>query len=248
MGEDLDGCIGAVLEKIDTLGIENQTYVIVVSDNGYRHREFDELSGRGQPLHGAKWWGWQGGLRVPMIVKGPDIPAGAINTANVVHYDFLPTFVEWAGGTPDKDLTEIDGISLAGMMRGQAPGNELLSRNIYFHYPHYRTSMPHSAVVSGNHKVMYFYETPVRFPSHEPIMLFDLSADAGEYTNIFPEKQKLGQRLYDEMIEYFKDVGARMPLVPNPNYDKSIYKSDASYADRILWGPFQGTRPTEEDE
>ncbi len=112
--------IGAVLEKIDALGIADNTYVVLVSDNGYRHKELlldPELT---QPHHGAKWWVWQGGIRVPMIVKGPGIKAGSVFTGNVVNYDFLPTFVEWAGGDPSM-LKNIDGVSLASYMAGESP-------------------------------------------------------------------------------------------------------------------------------
>jgi arylsulfatase A-like enzyme len=62
MGEDLDGRIGAVMQTIKDLGIEDNTYVIVTSDNGYRHKFFP---GQKQPLHGAKWWVWQGGCVCP---------------------------------------------------------------------------------------------------------------------------------------------------------------------------------------
>ena len=177
MAEDLDGRIGAVLEKIDALGIEDNTYVVLVSDNGYRHKELHLDPKLKQPHHGAKWWVWQGGIRVPMIVKGPGIKAGSVFTGNVVNYDFLPTFVDWAGGDPSK-LKDIDGVSLARYMAGEQPGDAFLNRNLYFHYPHYRSSMPHSAVVSGDFKLLHFYDSP-----NTP-MLFDLSADMGEVNNI----------------------------------------------------------------
>ncbi|KKK69602.1 hypothetical protein LCGC14_2932390, partial [marine sediment metagenome] len=167
MGDDLDGRIGAVLDKIEELGIEDNTYVIMVSDNGYRHFFYPGLT---QPLHGGKWWVWQGGIRVPMLVKGPDIKPGTVCNDNVVNYDFLPTFVDWAGGQPEK-LKDIDGVSLAGLMRGEKTSNKFRNRYLYFHYPHYRTSMPHSAIVSGTQKVMHFYEAP------DIPMLFDLAAD-----------------------------------------------------------------------
>ena len=137
MGEDLDGRIGAVLDQIKVLGIEKNTYVILVSDNGYRHKELQLTPGLTQPLHGAKWWVWQGGIRVPMIVRGPGIKAGSCFEGNVVNYDFLPTFVEWAGGDP-KQLKNVDGVSLAPYMAGQLPETAFLNRYLYFHYPHYR--------------------------------------------------------------------------------------------------------------
>ena len=124
MVEDLDGRIGAVLDRIRGLGIEDSTYVVLVSDNGYRHEELLVQPGLTQPHHGGKWWGWQGGIRVPMIVKGPGIEPGAVFEGNVVNYDFLPTFYEWAGGDPG-DLEDIDGVSLARYMAGEPPSRRL---------------------------------------------------------------------------------------------------------------------------
>jgi arylsulfatase A-like enzyme len=133
MGEDLDGRIGAVLDRIETLGIAENTYVIVVSDNGYRHFFYPGLT---QALHSGKWWVWQGGIRVPMIAAGPGIKAGSVCHENVVNYDFLPTFVDWAGGRPEL-LKDIDGLSLAPLMRGEKVSGEFSRRHLYFHYPHY---------------------------------------------------------------------------------------------------------------
>ncbi|MCB1120720.1 MAG: sulfatase-like hydrolase/transferase, partial [Verrucomicrobiae bacterium] len=102
MGEDLDGRIGAVIDKVRELGIEDNTYFVMVGDNGYRHEEVALKPGYKQPLHARKWFVWDGGIRVPMIVKGPGIQAGSVFTGNVVNYDFLPTFFDWAGGDPKK--------------------------------------------------------------------------------------------------------------------------------------------------
>jgi arylsulfatase A-like enzyme len=237
MGEDLDGRIGVVLDKIQELGIEDNTYVIMVSDNGYRHFFYPDLT---QPLHGGKWWVWQGGIRVPMVVKGPGIEPGSVCHQNVVNYDFLPTFVEWAGGQPEK-LKDIDGISLAGIMRGEKASKEFYERCLYFHYPHYRTSMPHSAVVSGSQKLMHFYEAP------DIPMLFDLATDEAEVKNLAAEQPEVHEKLYDQMMRYFDEVGARIPK-SNPDFDLDTYKKAKEYDRRIMWGPFKGTRPLEDDE
>ena len=156
MAEDLDGRIGVVLDKLKQLGIEDNTYVVLTADNGYREPFYDQLMRLPQPLHGAKWWLWQGGLRVAMVAKGPHIPAGSVCDENVVNYDFLPTFVEWAGGDPETELIDIDGKSLASLMRGEAAEPAFSDRTLYFHYPHYRTSMPHSVAIKGDKKVYHF--------------------------------------------------------------------------------------------
>ena len=240
MGDDLDGRIGAVLDRISELGIEDNTYVVLVSDNGYRHKELQLTEGLTQPHHAAKWWVWQGGIRVPMIVRGPGIKPGSVFNGNVVNYDFLPTFLDWAGGDPNT-LNNIDGVSLASYMAGEQPTNAFLHRNLYFHYPHYRSSMPHSAVVSGMHKLLHFYERP------DLPMLFDLTSDLGEVHNIASAHPKEHRRLYDDMMNYFDQVGARLPK-PNPNYDAAAYGKSKEHEKRIQWGPFAGSRQLAEDE
>ncbi len=239
MGEDLDGRIGAVLDKIEELGIEDSTYVIMTSDNGYRHFFYHDL-GLTQPLHSGKWWVWQGGIRVPMVVRGPGIEAGTVCNENVINYDFMPTFYEWAGGN-SKKLKNIDGVSLARLMEGEKAIEKFRNRNLYFHYPHYRTSMPHSAIVSGTKKVMHFYERP------DIPMLFVLSADEREVMNLATKYAETHEKLFDEMMRYFKETGARLPK-SNPDYDSDIYKKAKNSKDRLLWGPFEGKRPLEEDE
>ena len=240
MAEDLDGRIGAVLDKLEELGIEDETYVVVAGDNGYRHDELQLDPDLKQPLHARKWWLWDGGLRVPMIAKGPDIKAGTVFDGNVINYDLLPTFVDWAGGSP-ADLKNIDGVSLASYMSGSAPNDEFLSRNLFFHYPHYRNSVPHSAIISGTSKVIHFYDRP------DLPMLFDLARDIGEVKNIAEEFPKLHRELYMDMMLYLEEVGARFPK-ENPNYDRESYTSEKGFRQRALWGPFEGQRTLESDE
>ena len=237
MAEDLDGRIGAVMDEIKRLGIENNTYVVVVADNGYRHKFYPGLA---QPLHAAKWWVWQGGIRVPMIVKGPGIKAGSTFKENVVNYDFLPTFVDWAGGN-SSTLKDIDGVSLASFMRGEEPTAKFKNRRLYFHYPHYRSGMPHSAIVSGTRKVMHFYEAP------DVPMLFDLKADEGEVVNIADKNYLEHKELFGQMTGYFKKVGARIPK-NNPDFDPEHYKATKEHPMRVSWGPFKGRRDLADDE
>ena len=240
MAEDLDGRIGAVLKKIKELGIDGNTYVIVMGDNGYRHEELQLNPDLKQPLHGTKWWLWDGGLRVPMIVSGPGIEANSVFSGNVVNYDLLPTFVEWAGGDP-RALRDIDGVSLANYIAGDEPRDEFLNRNLYFHYPHYRRSVPHSTIISGSHKVIHFYGR------EEVPMLFDLSVDIGEVTNIATHNPQTHQRLYNEMMRYLEQVGARFPKV-NEDYDSEFYMEQKEFEERTRWGPFEGQRVLDDDE
>ncbi len=240
MAEDLDGRIGAVLDKLEELGIEDNTYVIVVSDNGYRHSALHITPGMTQPLHGHKWWAWQGGIRVPMIVKGPKIKANSVFEGNVANYDFLPTFVDWAGGDPAA-LEDIDGVSIADYMFGKEPQDSFLNRNLYFHVPHYREEIPHSAIISDQTKVMHFYEKA------DIPMMFDLSNDPGEVSNIARQYPETHKKLFGEMMRYFEEVGARIPK-PNPDYNPEVYRNLKDYEKLMQWGPFEEKRPLAADE
>ena len=238
MMEDLDGRIGVILDKIKELGIEDNTYVVVTSDNGIRNPIWTEQLG--VPIHGTKWWAWQGGIRVPMIVKGPSIEAGSTFVDNIVRYDMLPTFVDWAGGDPS-ELEDIDGRILAGYLRGDSPAADFSNRYLYFHYPHYRTALPHSAIVSNNLKVVHVWESP------DVPMLFDLAVDEGERNNIARERPADHKRLLDEMMRYFREVRARLPKV-NPDYRATAYEAHSRYQDRVQYGAFEGERPLADDE
>lgn len=237
MGEDLDTSIGMVLEKVKTLGIEDNTYIVVTSDNGYRHKFYPNLK---QPLHGAKWWVWQGGLRVPMVVKGPGIKANSDFKHNVINYDFLPTFYEWAGGNP-KELKNIDGLSLSPYLKGEDVPTDFINRDLFFHFPHYRSSVPHSAIISGSTKVIHFYESP-NIP-----MMFNLETDQGEVYNVATQNPEKHKALFERMMKYFHQVGARFPK-RNPEFDLAYYQKQKDYDKKQAWGAFQGKRDLEEDE
>ncbi|MCM8531984.1 MAG: DUF4976 domain-containing protein, partial [Lentisphaeraceae bacterium] len=148
--------------------------------------------------------------------------------------------VDWAGGD-SSSLKDIDGVSLAKYMEGKAPEKSFVKRSLYFHYPHYRTSMPHSAIISGKRKLMYFYERP------DIPMLFDLKKDVGEVNNVatqFPEEHKA---MFEKMMTFLKDVDGRFPKT-NPDYDEKHYKGLKQYKDIQKWGPFLGRRALAEDE
>ena len=78
-------------------------------------------------------------------------------------------------------------------------------------------------------------------------MMFDLSKDPGEVSNIAKENPLKHKQLFSEMMLYLKDVDARIPKV-NPDYDLEVYKKLKNYEKYIQWGSFEGNRPLEEDE
>jgi arylsulfatase A-like enzyme len=114
MAEDLDGRIGAVLDTLDRLGVADETYVIVISDNGYRHKELMLTPGAKQPLHGNKWWAWQAGIRVPMIPRGPGLAPGSTFQPNVTNYTMIYSRPSWIGRA---EIPTISKTSMASVSR-----------------------------------------------------------------------------------------------------------------------------------
>jgi len=206
MVEDMDTSIGQLLSKLDELGIRDNTYIVFTSDNGH-HRD----TGEEKFLRGSKWWLWEGGIRVPMIVTGPGIKTGSRCDVNVVGYDFLPTFVDLAGGSVEK-LRDIDGATITPLLKGKGD-RELAKRFLYFHYPHHRNTAPHSVVLQGDYKFFRFYEKP------DSQYLYNLKYSIGEKENIASQNKALVTRLAAEMDRYHKAVKA---CLPKPNPDAAI--------------------------
>ncbi|WP_414660676.1 sulfatase [Horticoccus sp. 23ND18S-11] len=220
MVDDLDTAIGQVLQKLDTLGLTENTYVVFTTDNGYRlwNESHD-------PLRGAKWWLWENGIRVPLIVRGPAVPAASRCAVNVVGYDFLPTFADLAGATA-KLGPNLDGVSFKRLLLGGAPTEQDLNRPLYFHYPHYRISPPASALIVGDTKLMHWYEWP------EQRFVYDLRRDLGEKQNVAAANPERTAQLQQQLMSGLKTVGAYFPK-PNPNADPKAKRYDpANLADQ----------------
>lgn len=207
--EDLDTGVGRVLESIERLGLADSTFVIYTSDNG---------SGGGKKnggLNGGKGGVWEGGIRVPFIVRGPGIKPNSWCHQRIVGFDFLPTFCEWAG-VPAKSLPAgLEGGSFARLVvdggRGklQRPREELV-----FHFPHYQSDDgPQSAIIVGDLKLMHFYED-------DRDALFDLSKDLGERRDFSQEKSNETASLRKRLDAYLVAIDAQF-ATPNPNYDPS---------------------------
>ncbi|MCZ6766695.1 MAG: sulfatase, partial [bacterium] len=129
MIEAMDGAIGRVLAKLDELNLSEETLVIFTSDNG-AYGGVTDLS----PLRGAKGHLYEGGIRVPLIIRWPgQVEAGTLSSAPVISMDFFPTILEVAG----LDLAPsapLDGESLLPLLRQTG---SLEREAIYFHYPNY---------------------------------------------------------------------------------------------------------------
>ncbi len=213
MAEDLDTTIGMVLKKLDELGIAQNTFVIFTADNGYR--SWNESH---DPLRGAKWWLWDNGVRVPLIVRGPGVQAGSRSAVNVVGYDFLPTIADLANAT-EQLSKEIDGRSFKPVLMNQPLSDSYVNRPIYFHYPHYRVSPPCSAIVLGDWKLLHFYEWP------DQNYLYDLKNDLGERQNVAAMNIDRSTTMARQLMAQIQSVGGYFPKT-NPHANPNAKRYD----------------------
>jgi arylsulfatase A-like enzyme len=122
MNENLDQGIGMVLDKLDALGIADNTYVIYTADNGYedKHDFGKPVHVRGYynafPQRTHKYHVSEGGIRVPFIVRGPGIPANTHSPTPVVGTDVFPTVMDILGGLLDQVHEEVEGASLLAQL------------------------------------------------------------------------------------------------------------------------------------
>ena len=213
MNENLDSSIGSLMRAIDVLGIREQTYIVYTSDNG-GSKNLKNPSTNNAPLREGKTWVFEGGVRVPFMVSGPGIVPGE-SSVPVIGWDFFPTFCEilgCEGNLPDG----IEGGSLLPLLHGSSsvvdrPRGEAL----FWHFPHYLTikgTTPQSAIRVGDHKLVKFYHS-------DESLLFDLSRDVGETTDIAAQHPDIVAVLEARLAEYLSAVGAGMPKV-NEAYAK----------------------------
>jgi arylsulfatase A len=212
---DLDTGVGRLLDSVGKLGITENTYIIYMGDNGGggggAGRE-GKGGGDVRPLRAGKGGVWEGGIRVPFIIRGPGIKANSWCHQPVTGIDLFPTFCHWAG-VEEKLPANLDGGDLTTLATGGTDPVKRPRAGLVFHFPHYQGDTPHSAIRSGNYKLLKFYESGER-------LLYDLDEDPGEKNNLAGTMKDVADRLEAELAKDLKDYGACMPK-PNPDYDAS---------------------------
>lgn len=201
IAEDLDRGVGELLAKLEELGLSGNTYVIYMSDNGGSNR---------RTLMGGKGDLWEGGIRVPLIVRGPGVAPNSWCHQRVVGYDLFPTFCHWAGVTEPLP-SNLDGGDISHLLAGSTEPVKRVREELVFHFPHYQGDTPHSAILLSDHKLIEFYETGEQ-------KLFDLSNDIGEQNNLAQAKPELTRDLASRLHAYIEEANAAMPK-PNPDFD-----------------------------
>lgn len=205
---DLDTGVGKFLGHLTRLGLPETTYVVYMGDNGGGG---GGGGGRGdaRPLRAGKGGLWEGGIRVPFMVRGPGIKPNTWCHQPVVGFDLFPTFCRLAG-VKETLPTALEGGDLSHLFAGSTTPVERPRGDLVFHFPHYQGDTPHSAIRRGDYKLLEFYETGER-------MLFNLKNDLAERHDLAKSKPDIAADLGDRLNRYLAAVGAAMPR-PNPEY------------------------------
>ncbi|MFN0130752.1 MAG: sulfatase-like hydrolase/transferase [Verrucomicrobiales bacterium] len=215
--EWLDRSVGRVLAALDAHRITDRTLVIFTSDNGGLH--VPEL-GLPPPTHNTphragKGFLFEGGIRVPLIVRWPGTaPTGAVPSVPVVLTDMMPTLMEVAGLDPGKASGPLDGISLRPWLRPEPPPAVDAARPIFWHFPHYSNQggRPSGALRDGRWKLVEDFALNQAF-------LFDLESDPGESRDLSAAEPTVTAALRDRLAIWRQGVGAAMPS-ENPEYSE----------------------------
>jgi arylsulfatase A-like enzyme len=204
----LDEYVGRIFGQLDQTGLAKNTIVIFFSDNGGLSTKAAPGPTSNQPLRAGKGWLYEGGIRVPLIVRAPGMTKpGSICETPVVSTDLYPTLLALAD-LPRRPKQHLDGINVASLLSGgPAPDRQ----TFYWHYPHYHGSTwaPGSAVRSGDWKLIEFFE-------ENRVELYDLKADLGEGTNLAAQNPERVKSLSAQLATWRSDTGAVMPR-PNPS-------------------------------
>lgn len=224
MVESMDESLGRVMAKLKELQLDDNTVIIFFADNGgmsganfgrpTRVVTADQLdraySTSNLPLRGAKGWLYEGGIRVPTIVKWPgNSQPGSTCSVPIISTDFYPTVLEMLG-LPLMPDQHADGVSLASLVKGE----KALDREaIYWHFPHYSNhgmQSPGGAVRAGDFKLLEYYENGT-------VQLFNLHEDIGEQNDLAHTHPEKTDKLRSMLHAWRKSISAKM-MEPNPDY------------------------------
>lgn len=234
--EHLDSSIGRLMQKLDDLGLSENTLVVFLSDNGGLDTSYAVpdtplgLSGQSalrvrlqefpnDPLRDGKGSPYEGGIRVPCIVRWPErIPNGRIEDTPIHVVDWYPTLLE-AAGTPSIDLQ--DGVSLVSLLCKQIP----LERTLYWYMPLYDlrwAATPVAVVRKGPWKLIYYFgdwfDRNQVYHAGSHVELFNLETDISEQIECSTEHPELVQTLQQDLVRWIKSTGAVVPDA-NPHFD-----------------------------
>ncbi|MEZ5386990.1 MAG: sulfatase [Prosthecobacter sp.] len=227
---DFDASVGMLLEKLKELKLEENTLLVLTSDNGATQQSPQE------PLRGSKGGYYEGGIREPFIVRWPGVTKpGSTCDVPVINVDLFPTFLAAAGATTEKVL---DGESLLPLLKGEG---ELQRKAIFWHFPGYLDnpvirgreldvktgfrSRPVSVIHKGEWKLHLFMEEwqldggREKLDTNHAVELYNLKDDIGERTDLATQNTAKRDELLDDLLAWHQSIKAIVPAEQNPKYD-----------------------------
>ena len=201
MLESVDDGVGMILETLDDLALADDTIVIFTSDNG---GELNVTSNR--PLRAGKSCLYEGGIRVPLLVRWPGVvPAATVCDKLTSNIDFYPTLLDCTGIRPDL-RQQLDGISILPILKD--PGVDLCRDALFWHYPlekpHFLGGRSSGAIRQGDWKLIEFFDT-------KSTELYNLASDLGELSNLTDEFPDKATELAKQLTDWRRDVGVKIP-------------------------------------
>ena len=225
MVESMDESLGRLMDGLRKMGLYERTIIVFTSDNGgmsganfgnptrkVQEKNIDKaFSTSNLPLRGAKGWMYEGGIRVPLIIKAPS--AAGIRTRSVHEpvsgIDIYPTVLDLLA-MPLMPAQHVDGSSLKPLL---ADGRPLKRESLFWYFPHYSNhglQPPGAAMRQGRMKLIEYFENGT-------VQLFDLSRDIGERKDLSHTRRKTVERMHRRLEEWKRSLGLE-PLKPNPGY------------------------------
>ena len=207
----LDENIGRVLRQLDDLKLADQTVVILTSDNGGvdfpTAKSGHRPPTRNTPFRSGKGTLYEGGLRVPLIIRWPGrTKPGTECAAQVTSQDFFPTLADALGQT---NAPRHDGVSLLPLLK--TPKAPLKREALFWHYPHYYPRMPPaSAIRAGDWKLIHYYE-------NNRLELFNLKTDPAETKNLAATQPAKAKAIHTKLDAWRKETNAKAPT-KNPDW------------------------------
>jgi arylsulfatase A-like enzyme len=216
MVRSLDQSVGRVLDKLAQRGLDKNTIVIFASDNGGfigpdSRAEKKIPATNNFPLRSGKGSCYEGGIRVPFLVRWPNVTKGKTECHQpITVMDLFPTLLQAAGIVLPENYV-MDGLNLRPLLDGS---QTTIARDaLYFHYPHYYpTTSPVGAIRVGDWKLLEYFED-------NRIELFDLKNDIQESTDVSSIQGSKANELRERLHRWRESVGAAMPK-PNPNFGR----------------------------
>jgi arylsulfatase A len=212
----VDRSLARVVAALDSLGVGGRTAIVFVSDNGGLSTLAGDRGARAptanRPLRAGKGWLYEGGIRIPLIIRRPGFDSGGSGAAIDVPAtttDLFPTLLSLAGIPAGHD-SRVDGVDLTPVLTGQAATAG--ERDLFWHFPHYHGSgnRPGGAILSGQYKLVEWFEDGA-------LELYDLSVDPGEEFDLSDSLRAETRALANRLASWRTSIGAGMPR-PNPEW------------------------------